>query len=58
MQKKIVKSAATFGDVILNFFFQKYVPHLERALHEDVIEDEIDLEGKWYWKFSVKSMYI
>ena len=46
MQKKIVKSAATFGDVILNFFFQKYVPHLERALHEDVIEDEIDLEGK------------
>ena len=47
MQKKIVKSAATFGDVILKFFFfQKYVPHLERALHEDVIEDEIDLEGK------------
>ena len=41
-----MKSAAVFGDVIL-ILFQKYVPHLERALHEDVIEDEIDLEGKY-----------
>ena len=32
--------------MIIYIIIQKYIPHLERALYDDVKEDQIDLEGK------------